>query len=106
IAIIVSYLAFRAHSLNRSGAFAATIIGTIVFGLGGLHWSILLLAFFITSSGLSRLFKQRKQGLNEKYSKGDQRDAGQVLGNGGLATAFVLIHGLYPESNIGWVGFA
>ena len=52
------------------------------------------------------MFKKRKQGLSEKYSKGDQRDAGQVFGNGGLATAFVLVHALYPESNIGWVGFA
>ena len=106
LAIIVAYLAYRVHSLNQSGAIAATITGTIVFGLGGLQWAILLLTFFITSSGLSRLFKKRKQGLNEKFSKGSERDAGQVLGNGGLATAFVLVHFFYPESAIGWVGFA
>jgi uncharacterized protein (TIGR00297 family) len=106
LAIIISYFAYRAHSLNGSGALAATVVGTIVFGLGGWQWAILLLAFFITSSGLSRAFKQRKQGLNEKFSKGHERDAGQVFGNGGLATAFVFIHALHPESNIGWVGFA
>ena len=106
LAVIIAYLAFRAHSLNRSGAFAATVVGTIVFGLGGLQWAILLLIFFVTSSTLSRLFKKRKQGLNEKFSKGHERDAGQVFGNGGLATAFVLIHFLYPQSSIGWVGFA
>src|SRR5215475_5983071 len=106
LATIVSYLAFRAHSLNKSGMFAATLVGTIVFGLGGWQWATLLLAFFITSSGLSRLFKKLKQGLEEKFSKGHERDAGQVFGNGGLATAFVLVHALYPESTIGWVGFA
>jgi uncharacterized protein (TIGR00297 family) len=106
LAIIVAYLAYRARSLNRSGAFAATIVGTIVFGVGGWQWAVLLLIFFITSSGLSRLFKKRKQGLDEKFSKGHERDAGQVFGNGGLATAFVLVHVLYPESSIGWVGFA
>ena len=106
LAIIIAYIAFRAHSLDKSGAIAATIVGTIVFGLGGLEWAVLLLIFFITSSALSRLFKKRKQGLDEKFSKGHQRDAGQVFGNGGLATAFVLIHFLYPESVIGWVGFA
>jgi uncharacterized protein (TIGR00297 family) len=52
------------------------------------------------------MFKKRKQGLDEKFSKGHERDAGQVFGNGGLATAFVLVHALYPESNLGWVGFA
>lgn len=106
LAVIVAYLAYRVHSLNISGALAATVVGTIVFGVGGWRWAILLLTFFITSSGLSRLFKQRKQGLSEKYSKGNQRDMGQVLGNGGLATAFVLVHALYPESAIGWIGFA
>jgi uncharacterized protein (TIGR00297 family) len=71
-----------------------------------LAWAILLLIFFITSSGLSRAFKKRKQGLSEKFSKGSERDAGQVFGNGGVATIFVLVHALYPESLIGWVGFA
>ena len=106
LATLVSYLAFRARSLNISGAFAATIVGTVVFGMGGWQWAVLLLTFFITSSGLSRLFKKRKQVLDEKFSKGHERDAGQVFGNGGLATAFVLVHALYPESIIGWVGFA
>jgi len=106
LAIIIAYLAYRAHSLNKSGAIAATVVGTVVFGVGGLEWAVLLLIFFITSSGLSRLFKKRKQGLEEKFSKGHERDAGQVFGNGGLATAFVLVHFLFPESTVGWVGFA
>jgi uncharacterized protein (TIGR00297 family) len=106
LSILASYLAYRVHSLNKSGAVAATVVGTIVFGLGGWQWAALLLAFFITSSGLSRLFKKRKQELDEKFSKGHERDAGQVFGNGGVATAFVLVHALYPESNVGWVGFA
>jgi uncharacterized protein (TIGR00297 family) len=52
------------------------------------------------------LFKKRKQGLDEKFSKGHERDAGQVFGNGGLATAFGLVHAFYPESIIGWAGYA
>jgi uncharacterized protein (TIGR00297 family) len=106
LAIIIAYLAYRAHSLNQSGAIAAVVVGTVIFGLGGLQWAILLLIFFITSSALSRLFKKRKQGLDEKFSKGHERDAGQVFGNGGLATAFVLVHAFWPESTVGWVGFA
>jgi len=106
IAVVVSFLAYRAHSLDKSGAIAATVMGTIIFGLGGWSWAILLLAFFLTSSALSHSFKNRKQGLSEKFSKGNERDAGQVFGNGGVATAFVLIHALYPESSISWIGFA
>ena len=106
LAIFIALLAYRARSLSKSGAFAAIFLGTIIFGLGGIPWAVLLLTFFFTSSALSRAFKKRKQGLNEKYSKGDQRDAGQVFGNGGLAAAFVLFHFFYPESNISWIGFA
>lgn len=106
LAVIIAYLAYRAHSLNKSGAFAATIVGTVIFGLGGWQWAVLLLIFFLTSSGLSRAFKNRKQELNEKFSKGHERDAGQVFGNGGLPTLFVFVHALYPDSIVGWVGFA
>ena len=106
LATFVGYLAYRAHSLDKNGAFAAAFVGTIVFGVGGWKWATLLLIFFITSSGLSRAFKQRKQGLSEKFSKGNERDAGQVFGNGGLATLFAALHAFYPESIIPWIGFA
>ena len=106
LAIIVAYLAYRAHSLNKSGAIAATVVGTVIFGLGGWQWAILLLTFFVTSSGLSRAFKKRKAGLSEKFSKGHERDAGQVFGNGGLATLCAALHAFYPESVLPWVGFA
>ncbi|HSL42172.1 MAG TPA: DUF92 domain-containing protein [Anaerolineales bacterium] len=106
LAVIVAYLAYRAHSLNRSGAIAAIVVGNVIFGMGGLQWAILLLTFFITSSGLSRAFKKRKRGLNEKFSKGHERDAGQVFGNGGLATLFAALHAFYPESILPWIGFA
>jgi len=106
IAVAISFLAYRAHSLDKSGALAASVMGTIIFGAGGWKWAILLVAFFITSSALSRAFKNQKQGLSEKFSKGHERDAGQVFGNGGVATAFVLIHAFFPESILSWVGFA
>ena len=106
IAAIISFLAYRDHSLDKGGAVAAAVMGTIIFGVGGWQWSILLLAFFLTSSALSHAFKNRKHGLSEKFSKGIERDAGQVFGNGGVATAFVLFHALHPESSIGWIGFA
>src|SRR5688500_8467281 len=98
LAIIVAYGAYRARSLNQSGAFAATFVGTVIFGIGGWQWAVLLLTFFITSSGLSRAFGRRKADLSEKFSKGHARDAGQVFGNGGPATFFAALHAFYPES--------
>lgn len=106
LAIIIAYLAYRSHSLNKSGAYAAAFTGTIIFGIGGLEWAILLLTFFITSSVLSHAFKKRKQTLDEKFSKGHERDAGQVLANGGAATIFAALHFFFPESTLPWMGFA
>jgi uncharacterized protein (TIGR00297 family) len=105
-AILVAAAAYRLHSLSLSGALAAVVVGAVIFGLGGWPWAVLLLTFFISSSGLTRAFKKRKSGLSEKFSKGGQRDAGQVLGNGGLATAFAALHAFYPNATWIWVAFA
>jgi len=106
LALIIAYLAYRVRSLDRSGAFAALVVGTVIFGLGGLRWAILLLTFFITSSALSRMFKSRKREANEKYAKSGQRDAGQVFGNGGIATLFAALHFIFPQAAWPWLGFA
>ena len=106
LAIIIAFLAYKARSLNKSGALAAAFTGTVIFGIGGWAWAILLLTFFITSSALSRAFKKRKQGLDEKFSKGHERDAGQVFGNGGIATLFAALHFFFPNEIWPWLGFA
>jgi len=82
LAVMISLLAYFAGALSVSGAVAAAVLGAVVFGLGGIPWAIVLLAFFISSSGLSRLSGKRKTALNEKYSKSSRRDAAQVLANG------------------------
>jgi uncharacterized protein (TIGR00297 family) len=106
LAATSSILAYRVHSLSKDGAVAATFIGTIIFGLGGWQWAVLLLVFFISSSLLTRAFKNRKMELDEKYSKGGRRDAGQVFSNGGIAALFVLLHVFFPQSIWAWTGFA
>ena len=102
----VGALAWRARALSRSGAWAAALSGGLIFGLGGLSWALLLLVFFISSSLLSRTLKRRKAGLSEKFSKGSQRDWGQVLANGGLGSLLAIVFALYPESPWPWVAFA
>ncbi len=106
LAVLVAAAAWKARALSTSGALAATALGTIIFGLGGVGWAVLLLAFFISSSALSRLFKRRKSALDEKFSKGSQRDAAQVLANGGAAGLCVLLHALFPTELWPWAAFA
>ncbi|MBT3320777.1 MAG: DUF92 domain-containing protein [Anaerolineae bacterium] len=105
-AIIISLLAYKAKSLDKSGAIAAIVEGTLIFGLGGWEWAILLLTFFISSSALSKMFKKRKVDLEEKFDKGSRRDAMQVFGNGGLAAFFAFLHFFFPDSLWAWLGFS
>ena len=102
----IAGLAWWRKSLDRSGAIAAVIMGTIIFGLGGLTWAVLLLVFFISSSLLSHMKKQDKLQFEEKFSKTAQRDAFQVLANGGLAMFFALLNHLQPHNNWVWPAFA
>jgi len=105
-AALIAFGAYRAHSLSRSGAWGAFLEGTIIFGLGGWRWAVLLLTFFITSSVLTHLFTKRKADLSEKFDKGGQRDLGQVLANGGIASIFAGLYFFFPQASWTWIGFA
>ena len=87
----VAYMAWRGKALSVSGAAAAAIVGTLCAGGGGAFGAVALLLFFGSSSGLSRVGKRKKDAL--AFEKGGQRDAGQVLANGGVAA---LCAGLLP----------
>ena len=106
LAILIAGGAYLSGALSRSGTVAAILLGTVVFGLGGLPWAVLLIAFFISSSLLSRLFSRRKERMEEKFSKGHRRDAAQVLANGGIAGLFVLLGQALPGALWPWLAFA
>ncbi len=106
LAILIAFAAYRAHSLSLSGAVGAAMVGAVIFGIGGWQWAILLLTFFITSTGLTHAFKKQKRGLNEKFSKGGRRDIGQVFGNGGLAMFFAGLSFFFPAETWVWAAFA
>ncbi len=105
-AAFIAFAAYRARSLSKSGALGALLTGTVIFGLGGWQWAVILLAFFISSSALTRLFGKKKASLNEKFDKGGQRDIGQVFANGGIASIFAGLHFFFPNASWTWMAFA
>src|SRR6266550_1581697 len=97
IAVVVCIVARRTRSLSDGGAVVAAIVGTIAIAAGW-SWGLLLSAFFITASALSRLGAQRKAELVESVTqKGGERDAMQVLSNGGLFAVSALGHLLFSS---------
>ena len=91
----IALVAYRRHSLDKSGAVGAIASGTGIFGMGGWSWGMTLIYFFVSSSLLSHYRQRDKAGAAaDKFSKGSRRDLGQAAANGGLATAFAIIYGL------------
>jgi uncharacterized protein (TIGR00297 family) len=89
-AAAIAAAAYRARSLDRSGALAAFAVGTATFGGLGLRGASVLLAFFVSSVALSRVGKARKRVVLADVDKTGARDAAQVLANGGVAAACAL----------------
>lgn len=96
----IALTARRAGVLSRSGAGAAIVVGTASVAAGW-TWGALLIAFFISSSTLSRMRAavkaRRTAGV---VAKGGERDAAQVLANGGPFALAAVLSLLTPWS--GW----
>jgi uncharacterized protein (TIGR00297 family) len=90
LALLVAAAAYRAHALTLSGALAAFAIGAITFGVGGWPAALVLFAFFVPSTLLSRVGKRRKRELVDVGKQG-ARDAWQVAANGGVAAIALLM---------------
>ena len=93
-AITVAGGAYALRWLTLSGAIATFCVGFVVYGFGQWQAAAPLLAFFISSSILSKIGRMKKAAQGMPAEKGDQRDAWQVTANGGLATLCVLAHAL------------
>lgn len=96
LSALVVWLGYRRASLSGSGAAGALVVGTLVFGLGGWTWGVLLIGFFVSSSALSHYRDREKEHLAEKFAKGGRRDLGQVLANGGWGVLLALVHPFFP----------
>jgi uncharacterized protein (TIGR00297 family) len=88
----VALLAYRARALTAGGVLGAILTGTATFGIGGPVWGLLLIAFFASSSLLSRYGARSaaKQQAAAAFAKGGRRDLGQALANGGIPAALAV----------------
>jgi uncharacterized protein (TIGR00297 family) len=97
-AFLVAFGAWRLRALTMDGAIAATLLGALIVGAGGWWAGLLLIAFFITSSILSRIGRDRTIITS---ARGSRRDAVQVAANGGVAAICALGALIGPDA--GWL---
>ncbi|RKO85514.1 integral membrane protein DUF92-domain-containing protein [Blyttiomyces helicus] len=96
-----TYLAFHGlqkGSLSRSGALAAFVLGLVTFSHPNPVFGAILLAFYLSSSKLTKWKQELKKELEEDFKEGygtrlrGQRTATQVLSNGLTGTLLTLAH--------------
>ena len=87
----IAFVARTVRALSTGGAVAALLVGTAA-AIAGWPWATVLIVFFVTSSALSR-FKHatREARIGRIVEKGNERDAVQVLANGGVFAAGALL---------------
>lgn len=94
-ATAVAVAARSRRALSRDGAAASAVVGTLTVGGGGWWWGTVLVAFFATSSALSALGRGKRVDP-DRTVRGSERDAVQVLANGGVPASLAVAAGLAP----------
>lgn len=95
--MLIAGIAYWKKSLSGSGFASAVLLGTLMYALGSSAWFGTLIAFFVTSSALSKWKQRLKAAAESGYAKSGRRDAGQVLANGGLGLLLCLGHAALPH---------
>ncbi|KQL50036.1 hypothetical protein AN963_10325 [Brevibacillus choshinensis] len=96
--------AYLKRSLSGSGLLAAVMLGTVMYALGSAVWFGSLIAFFVSSTFLSKWKKHVKEEAESVYEKTGRRDAGQVFANGGLGLLLCIANWACPHP-LWWYAF-
>jgi uncharacterized protein (TIGR00297 family) len=97
LAVFIAGIAYLRGSLSRSGVIAAVCVATACV-IAGWSWAILLIAFFVTSTALSGIGRVRKRAATgDVVEKGVERDAVQVLANGGVYASLAIAYAGLPQ---------
>jgi uncharacterized protein (TIGR00297 family) len=95
IAAFIAALSYKVKFLTLNGSVATFLLAGFIFGLGGLKWSVPMMAFFILSSILSKLRKKINEEVETYFEKTGVRDYMQVIANGGIGGVLVILNSVY-----------
>ncbi|XP_049891900.1 transmembrane protein 19 [Epinephelus moara] len=91
VPLVLTLRALKRSSLTHSGALGALLVG-FVLTMANYSFFSALLAFFITSSKLTRWGGAQKKKIDAEYKEGGQRNWVQVFCNGGVPTELALLY--------------
>jgi uncharacterized protein (TIGR00297 family) len=100
LSLVIALISYRIKAISLSGALGMILVGTIIFGLGGMIFAIPLLFFYFTSIILTAVKTSRKSIALLIFDKSGPRDIWQVLVNGGVPAICAVIY--FATGNIIW----
>ncbi|HNY37204.1 MAG TPA: DUF92 domain-containing protein [Petrotogaceae bacterium] len=105
LSFIISFYAYRKKSLTLSGVAGAMALGASLYFFGGFLFFTILIAFFVSSTLLTKFKKSEKKDTEIIAEKSGRRDYSQVIANGlpAFLTAFLYY---ITQNHIFMLGFA
>ncbi|XP_028305059.1 transmembrane protein 19 [Gouania willdenowi] len=91
VPLVLTLRALKRRSLDRTGAIGALMVG-FVLTMANYSFFSALLAFFISSSRLTRWGGEQKKKIDADYKEGGQRNWVQVFCNGGVPAELALLY--------------
>ncbi|MCS3797116.1 TIGR00297 family protein [Niastella sp. OAS944] len=99
-AIVTASIVFR--KLTVAGALTGGILAGLLYKGAGITGIVMLGAFFVAGSAATAFGRNRKEQLGIAENNKGQRNAWQVLANGGVAAIAGLLAWLYPQQASLW----
>jgi uncharacterized protein (TIGR00297 family) len=97
LAAVMALLARSRRLLSSSGVVAALVVATPCVAAGW-DWVVILVSFFVSATALSKTGEARKQSsAGDIVEKGSERDARQVLANGGTFAVAAAASLIWPS---------
>lgn len=97
LATAISIASYKLKFLTLSGSVFTFLLATFIYGFGQWKWTLPILTFFVLSSLLSKIRKNRNQNVEEYFEKTGTRDHWQVMSNGGFAGILILLYQFNPN---------
>lgn len=102
--ILLALAALKLRAIDGSGALAGIAITLVVFLSGGVLWLVVMVAFFIVSSLLTKFRYDYKKRLDSAQEKGGKRSWPNTVANGGVGAIIALFY-LYHQNEVLVIAF-
>jgi uncharacterized protein (TIGR00297 family) len=106
INLVLAVLGFVSKSVNPSGMIAGFVLGTLIYAFLGWQGYLLLLAFFVLGTALTKLGYQQKAAEELAQEEGGRRGARHALANTGVAVVCAVLAVTTPYPVFFAVAFA